>query len=703
MAGAGEQMIRKVLVANRGEIACRIMRTCDDMGIATVAVFSDADSSAPHVQAAGEAIRLGSSLAADSYLNSSALLEAAQRSGADAIHPGYGFLSENADFARVVQGAGITFIGPDPDVIARMGSKREAKLLMLEAGIPIVPGYLGEDQSEARFLLEADAIEYPIMIKASAGGGGKGMRLVADRRGLPEALQAARREALAAFGDDLLILEKSIVAPRHIEFQIFGDIYGNIIHLGERECTIQRRHQKVVEETPSTALTSELRTRMGEAAVMVGRQLQYTNAGTVEFIVDRNGNFYFLEVNTRLQVEHPVTELVTGLDLVRWQILVAEGRPLPLGQESISFSGHAIEARVYAEDPAANFLPVTGQVLMWRPPTARDVRVDAGIQTGDVVSTYYDPLLAKISAWGRDRKEALRRLDQALATTRLLGLPSNIAFLRRLLQHPSHLSGDITTGFIEEHASYLLETRPSALERQLAAAAIAILRHQGNLTRPRAGGSLPSLPRWRNNPHFPEAPVSERFLPSLEVSLQPRSTGRYDATISEEGRGQRTVAIVVHILNTPPTSPDGATLLFEVDGHLMRVVAAAATPTEWWVQLNNGTVQLLHWISPLPEPAVARSESSVDIRAGGNGGPGRMDDRRADGTPGAVIAPMPGVIVAVLVSEGERVSSGDPLLILSAMKMEHTLRAERDGIVYRIFCQAGDQVVAESVLLELDQ
>ena len=514
VAGAGEQMIRKVLVANRGEIACRIMRTCDDMGIATVAVFSDADSSAPHVQAAGEAIRLGSSLAADSYLNSSALLEAAQRSGADAIHPGYGFLSENADFARVVQGAGITFIGPDPDVIARMGSKREAKLLMLEAGIPIVPGYLGEDQSEARFLLEADAIEYPIMIKASAGGGGKGMRLVADRAGLPEALQAARREALAAFGDDLLILEKSIVAPRHIEFQIFGDIYGNIIHLGERECTIQRRHQKVIEETPSTALTSELRTRMGEAAVMVGQQLQYTNAGTVEFIVDRNGNFYFLEVNTRLQVEHPVTELVTGLDLVRWQILVAEGRPLPLGQESISFSGHAIEARVYAEDPAANFLPVTGQVLMWRPPTARDVRVDAGIQTGDVVSTYYDPLLAKISAWGRDRKEALRRLDQALATTRLLGLPSNIAFLRRLLQHPSHLSGDITTGFIRKHASYLLETRPSALERQLAAAAIAILHHPGQPDTP-ASGRLPAVSAALAQQSSLSRSAGERAIPAI--------------------------------------------------------------------------------------------------------------------------------------------------------------------------------------------
>ncbi|MGO8951245.1 MAG: biotin carboxylase N-terminal domain-containing protein [Ktedonobacterales bacterium] len=678
-------MIRKVLVANRGEIACRIMRTCADMGIATVGVFSDVDAGTSHAQAAGEAIRLGGPAASDSYLNVRALLEAARRTGADAIHPGYGFLSENASFAAACGEAGITFIGPEPQVIAHMGSKREAKLLMAAAGIPVVPGYLGENQSEKRFFEEAEAVGYPVMIKASAGGGGKGMRLVAGSRDMHGALLAARRESLAAFGDDRLILEKSILGPRHIEFQIFGDSYSNIIHLGERECTIQRRHQKVVEETPSTALTPELRARMGEAAVTAGRQLNYTNAGTVEFILDPEGNFYFLEVNTRLQVEHPVTELVTGLDLVRWQILIAEGYPLPLEQEAVVFSGHAIEARVYAEDPAGNFLPATGQILQWHPPYAGGVRVDAGIHTGDTVSTYYDPLLAKISAWGSDRSEALRRLDQALATTVLLGLPNNIAFLRRLLVHPAHQAGAISTGFIEEHANYLLDVGPSESERQLAAVAIAILRYQ---TRPRS--AIP-LRRWRNNP---EGPIRERFLPSLEVTLQPLDANEYEATIVEDGQNPRTLVITVH-----STMQHGAKMAFEVGGHLMNVVAEPANPFEWWVQLNHGTAHVLHWLSPLPEPELEHT-SGYRHPANGEAVSPRSASRIA-GTDSAVTAPMPGVVISLLVSEGQHISSGDPLLILSAMKMEHTLRATRDGEIARIYCQPGEQVVAASVLLEL--
>ncbi|HEV2405531.1 MAG TPA: acetyl-CoA carboxylase biotin carboxylase subunit, partial [Ktedonobacterales bacterium] len=449
------RVIRRVLVANRGEIARRVIRTCHAMGIATVAVYSDADANAAHVREADAAYHLGPSPAGESYLNMSALIEAARVMGADAVHPGYGFLSENASFAAACQEAGLTFIGPEPAVIARMGSKREAKLLMAAAGVPVVPGYEGEDQSDARLIAAAHEIGWPVMVKASAGGGGKGMRAVDRAEDLPSALAAARREALAAFGDETLILEKVIQEPRHIEFQIFGDTRGNVLHLGERECTIQRRHQKIIEETPSTALEPELRARMGQAAVTAGRRLGYTGAGTVEFILDSDGHFYFLEVNTRLQVEHPVTELVSGLDLVRWQILVAEGRPLPLTQDEVKFYGHAVEARVYAEDPDQGFLPTTGRVALWQAPEGDGVRVDAGIQTGDEVAPYYDPMLAKICAWGEDRAEALRRLDRALGATTLFGVRNNIDYLRRVLCHPAHLAGRLSTAFVTRYTDEL--------------------------------------------------------------------------------------------------------------------------------------------------------------------------------------------------------------------------------------------------------
>jgi geranyl-CoA carboxylase alpha subunit len=677
-------MIRKLLVANRGEIACRIMRTCAEMGITTVGVFSDADVNACHVRLADEAVRLGEPAASASYLNISALLRAAERTGSDAIHPGYGFLAENAAFAAACRDAGITFIGPEPSVIARMGSKREAKQLMATAGIPVVPGYLGDDQSDRRLYKAAEAIGYPIMVKASAGGGGKGMRLVVSRRELSPALAAARREALAAFGDDTLLLEKLVVDPRHIEFQIFGDTHGQVIHLGERECSLQRRHQKVVEETPSGALTKELRARMGTAAVAAGRLLQYTSAGTVEFILDPDGNFYFLEVNTRLQVEHPITELVTGLDLVRWQIEVAEGRPLPLTQDMIPFRGHAVEARVYAEDPSNDFLPATGRVLLWRPPASDGSRVDAGIQTGDIISTYYDPLLAKVSAYGNDRSEALRRLDRALSEIVLLGVPSNIAFLRRLLLHPAQVGGSISTGFIEQHAEYLLQLNPAPSERATAAVAVAIKRYKNN--------QRAFMSRWRNNP---SGPIRERFLPSLEVHLQPLDADRFDAAVIMDGQDERTLAVILH------TEDHNAQhrLLMEVDGHLMSVVVAQATAGNWWVQVNSGVAQILQWSSPLPEPKPGANRLAL---AAGHSARESAQSVVEGHTDGAVIAPMPGMVVSVLVSEGQLVRSGDPLLILSAMKMEHTLRAAHDGMVAHIYYQAGEQVVATSVLLELE-
>jgi geranyl-CoA carboxylase alpha subunit len=680
------RLIRKVLVANRGEIACRVMCTCRSMGIATVAVYSDADAEARHVHEAGEAIRIGESPAVASYLNIPAIIQAARRSGADAVHPGYGFLSENADFAAACRDAGLIFIGPDPEVIRRMGSKREAKLLVAAAGIPVVPGYSGEDQADNRFTAAAREIGYPVLIKASAGGGGKGMRAIEHEDELPQALAAARREARAAFGDDTLLLEKLIAAPRHVEFQIFGDEYGSVIHLGERECSIQRRHQKVVEETPSTALTPELRVRMGEAAVTVGRRLGYTNAGTVEFVLDPAGSFYFLEVNTRLQVEHPVTELVTGLDLVRWQIEVAEGRPLPLTQEQVRARGHAVEVRLYAEEPANGFLPSTGPVVLWREPEGDGVRVDAGIASGDEITPYYDPMLAKIVTHGADRDEALRRLDRALANTLLFGVRNNLEFLRRVLLHPDHRAGRISTAFIDQHAGDLAQSasnvRESGHTERLAAALAAV-------------AGIPSAPhsgRWRNNPSRPHI---ERFEPidgrggevsrSLEVRLSPRGQGHFAAT-TLAGGGEEAFDLAVH----GDLAERGSV---EVGGHRLRAVVASAGD-DWWVCVGE-TTHHLRRLDPLHVPAAAFEAPgrAGDMANGHRTAPSQRRD-------GALAAPMPGLVVSVLVEAGQAVSAGDPLFILEAMKMEHTIRAPRDATVEAVRVAAGDQVQPSAVLLD---
>ncbi|HEY1387811.1 MAG TPA: acetyl-CoA carboxylase biotin carboxylase subunit, partial [Ktedonobacterales bacterium] len=526
------RLIRKALVANRGEIACRVMRTCRSLGIATVAVFSDADATARHVREADEAVHIGESAASASYLAIPALIAAARRTGADAIHPGYGFLAENADFAAACEDAGLVFIGPSADVIRRMGSKREAKRLAAGAGVPVVPGYEGDDTSDARLIAAAREIGYPVMVKASAGGGGKGMRIVARASELPDALASARREALSAFGDETLLLERALVEPRHVEIQIFGDSHGHVIALGERECSIQRRHQKVIEETPSTALAPDLRARMGEAAVAIGRTLGYTGAGTVEFILDREGAFYFLEVNTRLQVEHPVTELVTGLDLVRWQMLVAEGHPLPLAQDEITFNGHAVEARVYAEDPASGFLPQAGTALLWRPPEGDGVRVDAGVETGDTISPYYDPMAAKISAFGATRDEALRRLDAALRRTVLFGVRSNLDYVRRVLLHPDHRAGRISTAFLEQHAADLLPAMSNQPIDGLAPAQLAALA----ITMRRLSAT-PTPATWRNNR---SRPLLEQFRQpnggELALHLTLERAGQYSVTFDDESQ-----------------------------------------------------------------------------------------------------------------------------------------------------------------------
>ncbi|MCC6873800.1 MAG: ATP-grasp domain-containing protein, partial [Sandaracinaceae bacterium] len=483
--------IRKLLIANRGEIAVRIMKTCQSMGIATVAVFSDADAGAPFVRHADEAVRLGPAPSAESYLKVDRLIEAAKLTGADAIHPGFGFLAENEGFARACAEAGIVFVGPAPNAIHKMGSKREAKRIAVEAGVPVVPGYEGDDQDTPSLIAHAKKVGLPVLIKASAGGGGKGMRIARHERELEAAIDGARREAEKSFADGTLLVEKYVERPRHVEIQIFGDEHGEIVHLWERECSIQRRHQKIVEESPSPALDGELRAKMGEAAVKLGRAIGYTNAGTVEMILAPSGEFYFLEVNTRLQVEHPVTEAITDLDLVELQLRVARGEPLPLDQEMIDtlVSGHAIEVRLYAEDPAQGFLPQSGRVVDWEMTSQDWLRVDTGVEAGSEVSIHYDPMLAKIIAWGPTRYDAIARLRWALAHAAVQGLRTNRDFLIRVLDDQAFLRGDLSTHFIEERFGESLGEPPPDAVLARGAIASALMGH-----RERASKSvLPSM------------------------------------------------------------------------------------------------------------------------------------------------------------------------------------------------------------------
>ena len=472
-------MIRSVLIANRGEIACRIARTAAAMGIRTVAVYSDADAGAPHVRACDAAVRIGPPPVAESYLNIAAIIDAGKQAGADAVHPGYGFLSENASFAEACVAAGLTFVGPPASAIAAMGNKAAAKARMEAAGVPVVPGWRGADQSDGTLLEAARRIGLPVMVKAAAGGGGRGMRLVTDDAALEAAIKGARNEAASAFGSGELLLEKAVTDARHVEVQIFADTHGTVIHLGERDCSVQRRHQKVIEEAPSPAVPAELRARMGAAAVAAAKAVNYVGAGTVEFLLGGDGAFYFLEMNTRLQVEHPVTEAVTGLDLVEWQFRIADGEPLPLRQEQVALRSHAIEVRLYAEDPARNFLPQSGSVVAWRKPPG--VRTDAGIESGQAISPWYDPLLAKIIAHGATREEARAKLIAALERTVLLGLPTNRRFLIDLLSHSDFAAGKATTGFIGQHFARIVPREPTEADFARAAALLFADRDWGEL------------------------------------------------------------------------------------------------------------------------------------------------------------------------------------------------------------------------------
>lgn len=650
--------LHKILIANRGEIACRIQRTAQALGYRTVAVFSDADADALHVQMADQAVNIGPAAVQQSYLNIPAILDAARRSGADAIHPGYGFLSENAEFARACAAANLTFIGPSAEAIELMGSKRLSKIAMLDAGVPCIAGYQGAAQDDATLLREAERIGYPLMIKASAGGGGRGMRLVHGSDELPAQLRTARSEALNGFGSDELILEQALIEPRHVEVQLFGDRHGNLIYLGERDCSVQRRHQKVIEEAPCPVMTRELRQAMGEAALKAGRAVNYVGAGTVEFLLDAGGQFCFLEMNTRLQVEHPVTELITGQDLVAWQLAVAEGRPLPLTQEQITLNGHAMEVRLYAEDPTQNFLPQTGRVQAWEPAVSPGARIDHGLREGQSISPFYDPMLGKLIAHGATREEARRKLLRAVQDSVLLGVQSNQRLLVSLLQHPQFISGEFSTAFIAQHFTDHPSLHPYAPTAEDLAIA-AVLFYQSGAQAHRA-----PLKGWRNNVG---APLDYRV--GLEqqdwiVQLLAGSDDRFTVNVM-----QRALALTV-------IDCDERAVTLEVDG-LRQRHAYRIDGEELWLFTLPGNLRLEDRTH-----ALISSQSSV--------------------SSGTLKAPMDGAIVDVLVSEGSPVSKGQLLVVLEAMKMEHPLKAGIDGVLKRVQVKVGDQVKNRQVLLQVE-
>ncbi|WP_333824820.1 acetyl/propionyl/methylcrotonyl-CoA carboxylase subunit alpha [Pinisolibacter sp.] len=650
--------IRTLLVANRGEIACRIFSTARRMGIRTVAVHSEADADALHVRTADEAHLIGPAAARDSYLRIDRILEAAKASGADAIHPGYGFLSENAEFAEAVAAAGLIFVGPPASAIRAMGSKSAAKSLMETAGVPLVPGYHGADQDPELLAREATRIGYPVLIKASAGGGGKGMKVVERAEDFAATLASAKREAASSFGDDRVLIERYLTKPRHIEVQVFADAHGDTLHLFERDCSVQRRHQKVIEEAPAPGMTPERRAAMGTAAVEAARAVGYVGAGTVEFIAEGD-DFFFMEMNTRLQVEHPVTEAITGEDLVEWQIRVARGEALPCRQEDLVVMGHAVEARLYAEDADRDFLPQTGRLDHLAFPT--NVRIDAGVATGDVVSHHYDPMIAKLIAHGATREEALERLADALAATEVMGLVTNRAFLERILRHPEFVEARHDTGFIARNADALFA--PAIADDRLAVlAALAVLE--------REKATMPHAPA---DPHSPwgEAGAWCMNLPARsEVSFR-------------DGADTRTLAFDRLAGRTTHVGPEGevevaATLL--ADGRLDARLGAT--------RLTARVVFVADRIAIY----TGRDQASftlVDPRAGDD-----AHHHHAD----RLVAPMPGSVVQVLVEAGATVAKGDPLVVVEAMKMEHVIRAPHDGVVERVDVAVGD-VVADGTEL----
>ena len=667
-------MFGKILIANRGEIACRVAKTARRMGIAVAAVYSDADANARHVSFADEAFRIGPAPARESYLKGEAIIDVARRCGAEAIHPGYGFLSENEEFAAACAKAGIVFVGPPPAAISAMGDKARAKALMAKAGVPIVPGYHGENQDAESLAAEARRIGYPVLIKASAGGGGKGMRMVRASGEFAPALEGAQREARSSFGDDRVLLERYLERPRHIEVQVFGDAHGTVLHVFERDCSVQRRHQKVLEEAPAPGMSEKRRKEIGAAAVAAAKAVGYVGAGTVEFIASADGEFFFMEMNTRLQVEHPVTEMVAGLDLVEWQLRVAAGEPLPLRQEALAIRGHAIEARIYAENPDKGFLPSTGPVKHLRAPQATEfdtrlpVRVDSGVREGDSITPHYDPMIAKLVCWGESRDLALARMSTALGEFEVVGPATNVEFLGRVVRSRAFASADLDTGLIERERAALFPPKGDLSDEVVAAAACAELfaEEDAALAHARASGDPYSpwhrVDGWRLNQGS-----HHRFAFS-----EGGTKCEADVEFSPQGYGLR-VGERAYALDASRCQ-DGRMQL-RLDGRTY--TARAVWDGEAWHVFCGGTCNRLLLEDEL---------QGLDLDAGS----------------ASLAAPMPGKVIRVLADAGAKVAKGDALVILEAMKMEHTIAAPRDGVIAEIFFRSGDQVNEGAELLKLE-
>ncbi len=642
------QTFDTVLVANRGEIACRVIRSAREMGLRTVAVYSEADADAPHVAAADVAVEIGPAPAAESYLVGEKIIEAAKKTGAGAIHPGYGFLSENAAFAQACADAGIVFVGPSPEAIAAMGDKAAAKRLMESSGVPTVPGYSGEDQDDALLIEKASEIGFPLMVKAAAGGGGKGMRLVEDEASLPAAIESARREAAGAFGDDTLLLERAVVAPRHVEIQVLADRDGHTIHLGERDCSVQRRHQKVIEEAPSPAVDEELREKMGAAGVAAAQAVAYEGAGTIEFLLDAEGNFYFLEMNTRLQVEHPVTELVTGMDLVEWQLRIAAGEPLTVSQDEVEISGHAIEARLYAEDPDNDYLPATGTVELWETPELGALRVDTGIRSGSEITPFYDPMVAKVIAWGADRDQARTRLIRGLEETSALGTITNRPLLTAILRAPLFAEGGATTAFLDE-----LPESPVPTSADIAAVVAWLYRERLC----EAASVAPGLEGWSSGGAL---------------------TSAMRVAVAGEEYGVRVV-------------DRGGVLSVSVGDAEHQVLLDAPAPVVDDVEIPVRCIEPSRGRVLAAFPAF--DLEMIDLTALPPGG-------GSAGGEGVLVAPMHGRVIAVEAGVGDAVTTGQRLVVLEAMKMEHEILADIDGVIEEVVSE-GSQVGGDQLLVRI--
>ncbi|MDS1139836.1 acetyl/propionyl/methylcrotonyl-CoA carboxylase subunit alpha [Pusillimonas sp. SM2304] len=661
-------MFNTLLIANRGEIACRVAASARRLGIRTVAVYSDADAHARHVAACDTAVHIGGPEPRESYLRGDAILEAARKTGAQAVHPGYGFLSENEAFAQACADAGIIFVGPPNSAIAAMGSKSAAKSLMEKAGVPLVPGYHGDNQDPQFLQSQADAMGYPVLIKASAGGGGKGMRIVENSAAFADALASCKREAASSFGDDKVLIERYLQKPRHIEIQVFADTHGHCVYLFERDCSVQRRHQKVIEEAPAPGMTEERRRAMGDAAVAAARAVNYVGAGTVEFIVEPDGRFYFMEMNTRLQVEHPVTEMITGHDLVEWQLRIAAGEPLPVTQEELHITGHAIEARIYAENPDKGFLPSIGTLATLDfPPHAAfqngDIRIDGGVQAGDTITPFYDPMIAKLIVRGSDREQARARMVQALGEIRSVGVQTNIAFLRRLMLDPAFAQADLDTGLIERQHNSLFPAVPAASDSTLALGIAALLASRGLHYSVLQRNKVPVDPWARADGWRVAGSYTQMFGLIEQDALREVSVRRIGAQWAYQHQGE--------------PAP------FEWDAQL-------ASPGQYRVRIRLGGADAFATVIVRGEALHVFRDGAVHVLQLHDAVAHAQDDGGDHG--GGLTAPMPGKIISISVKAGDVVKSGDALLVMEAMKMEHTILAPADGTVQEVFFGVGDQV-----------